>query len=181
MSIRLLALSAAAVALMGSSAFAADLIVETAAPAMDAASFDWEGLYVGAIGGFYNEDGDSQGFVGGVIGGNVIVSGSVFVGGEVQGNYYFENDAYYAQWEVLGLGKLGVAVSDGFAIYATAGVGFYQDSDDNSGSEYVLGAGIEAAVTDTVSVRADLLAFGYPDGTDTFDGARASVGVFYHF
>lgn len=181
MSIRLFALSAAAIALMGTSAFAADLIVDTAEPILETAGFDWEGMYVGAIGGGYTEDGDSQGFIGGVIGGNVYVSGPVFVGGELQANYYFENDDYYDSWEVLGLAKLGVAVSDGFAIYAAAGLGTYSNSNDESDTEYVLGAGIEAAVTDAISVRGDVLAYGFTDGTDTFDGARASVGLFYHF
>lgn len=182
MSLRLVALSAFATALMGTAAFAADLTIPASPePILDSEGLSWEGLYIGAIGGGYSEDGDAQGFIGGVIGGNVYVADPIFVGGELQANYYFENDYYYDAWEVLALGKIGVVVSPGFAIYATAGVGYSEDSDNYSTSEYLLGAGIEAAVTESVSLRGDVLAYGYPDSGEMFTGARASVGLFYHF
>ena len=182
MSLRLVALTALATALMGTTAFAADLTIPASPePILDSEGLSWEGLYIGAIGGGYSEDGDAQGFIGGVIGGNVYVADPVFVGGELQANYYFEGGGWADAWEVLALGKLGVVVSPGFAIYAAAGVGYAQDSNDDSWSEYVLGAGIEAAVTESVSLRGDVLAYGYPDYDDAFSGARASVGLFYHF
>jgi len=182
MSLRLVALSALATALMGSAAFAADLTIPSSPePILDSAGLSWEGLYIGAIGGGYTYDGDAQGFIGGVIGGNVYVADPVFVGGELQANYYFENDDFYDAWEILALGKIGVVVSPGFAVYATGGVGYAQESDGTDYSEYALGAGIEAAVTESVSIRGDVLAIGYPDDGDGFTAARASVGLFYHF
>lgn len=182
MSLRLVALSALATALMGSAAFAADLTIPSSPePILDSEGLSWEGLYIGAIGGGYSEDGDAQGFIGGVIGGNVYVADPVFVGGELQANYYFENDDWYDAWEVLALGKLGVVVSPGFAIYAAAGVGYKSFSNGDEYSEYALGAGIEAAVTESVSIRGDILAVGFPDYDEAFSGARASVGLFYHF
>lgn len=182
MSLRLVALSALATALMGSAAFAADLTIPSSPePILDSEGLSWEGLYIGAIGGAYTYDGDYQGFVGGVIGGNVYVADPVFVGGELQLNYYFENEpALVDAWEVLALGKLGVVVSPGFAIYATAGVGYVQE-DSADYTEYALGAGIEAAITESVSIRGDVLAIGYPDDGDGFSAGRASVGLFYHF
>lgn len=181
MSLRLVALTALATALMGSAAFAADLTIPAAPePILDSAGLSWEGMYVGAIGGGYTFDGDSQGFVGGVIGGNVYVADPVFVGGELQLNYYFESDDFPEAWEVLALGKLGIVVSPGFAIYAAAGLGYVQEDEDDY-TQYAIGAGIEAAITESVSLRGEVLGFGDVDGDDGIDSARASVGLFYHF
>ena len=43
------------------------------------------------------------------------------------------------------------------------------------------GKGREFKVTDDMSIRGDILAIGDDDDTDMFDGARATVGVLWHF
>lgn len=95
--LRKLALAAAAVAMTGSAAMAADLYIpETPAPIMESAGVGFEGAYIGVQGGLwmYSDDeyGDSsQGFVGGVIGYNFMAD-PLLLGVELQGNYAFEND-----------------------------------------------------------------------------------------
>ena len=177
--LRKLALAAVALAVTGSAAMAADLYVpETAAPIIESTGTGFEGFYAGAqLGGYFAEDA-SQAFIGGVIGYN-FATDPIFAGVELQGNYYFEGD-FAAAGEVLALGKLGFLASDAFAIYAIGGVGYvWEDSDDYS--EFALGVGAEFKVTDDMSVRGDILGIGYDDGGDTFDGARATVGVLWHF
>ena len=178
--LRKLALAAAALVVTGSAAMAADLYVpETAAPIVEATGTSFEGFYAGAqLGGYFQEDA-SQVLIGGVIGYN-FATDPIFAGVELQGNYYFEGD-FNAAGEVLALGKLGFLASDAFAIYAAGGVGYVWEDGGDDYSEFALGVGAEYKVTDDMSVRADLLGIGYDDGGDTFDAARATVGVLWHF
>lgn len=181
--LRKLALAAAAVAVTSSAALAADLYVpETPAPIVEASGVGFEGLYTGVqLGGYFQDDYDTQAFVGGVVGYN-FTADPVLAGIELQGNYYFENDDYPAAGEILALGKLGFVVTDNFAVYALGGFGYvWQEEDAADFYEYALGVGAELKLTDEVGLRGDILAIGYEDGVDTFDGARATVGVLWHF
>ena len=178
---RKLALATAAIALTGSAAMAADLYIpETPMPIVESAGVGFEGLYAGVQLGGYYEDEDTQLMIGGVIGYN-FASAPVLAGVELQGNYYFENDEFDAAGEILALAKLGFVVTDNVAIYATGGVGYVWEDGGDDYAEFALGVGAEFKVTEDMSIRGDILGIGYDDGGDTFDGARATVGVLWSF
>ncbi len=179
--LRKLALATAAVAMTGSAAMAADLYIpETPAPIVESAGFGFEGLYAGVqLGGYFADAMDNQLVLGGVVGYNFTADPLLF-GIELQGNYYFETDTYpEPAAELLALGKIGFVATENFAIYATGGVGYVWEENLDY-SVYALGVGAEFKVTDDMSIRGDVLGLAYNDA-DEFDGARATVGVLWHF
>lgn len=190
MFVRSLTLGVAAVALMASGAQAADLFVPTTPePVYTAPSsaFSWEGLYTGVeAGGFFFDD-ETYGVIGGVVGANFIPMDPILVGVEIQGDYIFGGDDEDAGL-VLALGRVGAVVTDQVLVYAAGGVGSVF-ADDDSEMVYALGAGVEFAVTQNISLRGEVLGIGdFEDADppmvsedDFFDSAKATVGVFYHF
>jgi len=192
MFVRSLSLGVAATALLVGGAQAADLIIPTTPePIYEAAGFDWDGLYAGVqAGGFFADDdafGDeTYGVVGGHVGVNFTVADPIILGAELQGNYIWNSDEDVSAGEFLALGRVGAVVTDSVLVYAAGGVGtvFSDDfEDDDSEATYALGGGVEFAVTDSVSIRGEVLGIGYFDdgGDDFFDATRATVGVSYHF
>jgi outer membrane immunogenic protein len=194
MFVRSLSLGVAAAALLAGGAQAADLIIPTTPqPIYESAGFSWDGLYAGVnLGGrFYDDgvtgagvafDGGSQFLLGGAVGVNFMVADPILLGLELQGNYIFENDDFDDAGQFLALARVGAVVTDSVLVYAAGGVGVeFNDVDDYG--VYALGAGVEFAATDSVSVRGEILGIGYFDdgGDDFFDEAQATVGVFYHF
>ena len=185
--LRKIALAAAVLAVTGSAAMAADLYVpDMAAPIVEATGTSFEGFYAGVqLGGVsYGNDSDNDAslLLGGVVGYN-FTADPLLLGVELQGNYYFENDNVDAYGDILALGKLGFVAGSNFALYATGGVGYVWTNGDDF-AEYALGVGAEYKVTDDMSIRADILGINYDDGIDNddlFDGARATVGVLWHF
>ena len=191
MFVRSLSLGVAAAALLVGGAQAADLIIPTTPePIYEAAGFDWEGLYAGVnVGGvFTNTNGltnlqgnASQFSVGGAVGVNFIAYDPILLGLEVQGDYVFQDGDDAGIF--LALARVGAVVTDQVVVYAAGGVGLTSRS-GTSDSIYALGGGVEVAVTDAVSVRGEVLGLGdfsNAAGDQFFDGAKATVGVFYHF
>ncbi len=199
MFVRSLSLGVAAAALLAGGAQAADLIIPTTPqPIYESAGFSWDGLYAGVnLGGRFYDDGvaenpdngllipfdsGSQFLIGGAVGVNFMVADPILLGLELQGNYIFENDDFEDAGQFLALARVGAVVTDSVLVYAAGGVGVEFNEDDDYGV-YALGAGVEFAATDSVSVRGEILGIGYFDdgGDDFFDEAQATVGVFYHF
>jgi Opacity protein and related surface antigens len=193
MFVRSLSLGVAAAALLVGGAQAADLIIPTTPqPIYEAAGFDWEGLYVGArIGGqFTGTDGantyaltpasTTSGVIGGVVGVNFIPMDPLLLGVEVTGDYIWNGTT--SSGEFFANLKAGAVVTDAALVYAIGGVG-NNWTGGGSTSVYQLGAGVEFAVTDAVTVRGEVVGQGDFDGaTDPFfESAKATVGVFYHF
>ena len=208
MFVRSLSIGVAAVALMASGAQAADLIIPTTPePIYESAGFSWDGLYAGVqVGGVFTDivavdgagvvvdDDLTFGVVGAHVGANFIVADPILVGVELQGNYLWNSDNDISAGEFLALGRVGAVVTDSVLVYGAAGVGTkFSDDIDFNGVEagvqdstgiYALGGGVEFAVTDSVTVRGEILGIGYFEddaGDDFFDEARATVGVSYHF
>jgi outer membrane immunogenic protein len=183
MFVRSLSLGVAAAALLVGGAQAADLIIPTTPqPIYESAGFSWDGLYAGVnLGGQFSDDDDAQFLLGGAVGVNFMVADPILLGAEIQGNYLFENDDFEDAGQFLALARLGAVVTDSVLVYAAAGAGVqFNDADDEG--IYALGGGVEFAATDSVSVRAEILGLGtFDDGDDFFEGAQATVGVFYHF
>ncbi|MDB5535417.1 MAG: hypothetical protein JWP26_1109 [Devosia sp.] len=184
MFVRSLSLGVAAVALLSSGAMAADLIIPTTPqPIYESAGFSWDGLYAGVeAGGLFNDTDDTRGLIGAVVGVNFTVADPIVIGLELQGDYVFEGDNTTDAGLFLALGHVGAVVTDQVLVYAAGGFGAITANGDSSGV-YALGAGVDFAVTDNVSVRGEILGLGNFDDAndDFFDAAKATVGVFYHF
>lgn len=184
MFMRSLACGVAAAALLTSGAQAADLIIPTTpAPIMESAGFSWDGLYAGVqFGGlFYPAPERAYGSIGAHAGVNFIVADPVLLGVEATADYL--NNGGIGVGQYFANARVGAVVSDNVLLYAIGGVGVETIGGFTNGI-YQLGAGVELAVTEAVSVRGQLTGLGFFDPAirvNTFDGARATVGVSYHF
>jgi outer membrane immunogenic protein len=166
---------------------AADLFIPTTPePIYESAGFSWDGLYAGVeAGGLFNggAGSDTRGLVGGVVGVNFTVADPIVLGVELQGDYVFESDVGGDDAGLfLALGHVGAVVTDQVLVYAAGGFGAVSQAGTSNGV-YALGAGVDFAVTDNVSIRGEVLGLGNFDDAndDFFDAAKATVGVFYHF
>ncbi|KKC38711.1 hypothetical protein WH87_07220 [Devosia epidermidihirudinis] len=187
MFVRSLSLGVAAAALLVGGAQAADLIIPTTPqPIYEAAGFSWDGLYAGVQGGAEFFDGFTAGVVGAHVGVNFIVADPILLGLEGTAEYVWgtNNGVDLNRGEFFVNARVGAVVTDAVLVYALAGAGVAtQENVDNRGI-YQLGGGVEFAVTDAVSVRAQLVGLGDFDNNannDFFDAAKATVGVSYHF
>ena len=186
MLVRSIALGVVAVAGFSSVAQAADLIIPTTpAPIMESAGFSWDGLYAGVrAGGQWSTNVTptiSNGVVGAAVGANFIVADPFLIGAEVTGDYVWNNT--FSSGEFFANLKAGAVVTDSVLVYAIGGVGV-QTANNVSTGLYQLGGGVEVAVTDSVTVRGEVVgqgAFNRPNNSPFFQAAKATVGVFYHF
>lgn len=202
MFVRSLTLGVAAAALISSGAMAADLIIPTAPqPIYEAAGFSWDGMYAGIQGGglFGRKDvnGNTPGFgvIGAHVGYNFIVADPILLGVEGTAEYVWgrNNGVDQNAGNFFINARVGAVVTDSVLVYALAGTGLETVDGrrnaagaaiDNAQGVYQLGAGVEFAVTDAVTVRGQLVGYGYYNDNlrkDFFDGAKATVGVSYHF
>lgn len=191
MFVRSLSLGVAAAALLAGGAQAADLIIPTTPqPIYEAAGFDWEGLYVGVrAGGQFASSatdyanyplGETSGVLGAAVGVNFIPVDPFLIGAEVTGDYIW--NSAFSTGEFFANLRAGAVVTDSVLVYAIGGLGTNNRTGFSEGV-YQLGAGVELAVTDSVTVRGELVGQGDFDGAadSFFEGAKATVGVFYHF
>jgi outer membrane immunogenic protein len=194
MSVRVL-LAGASLAVLGSvAAQAADLIIPTTPePIYEAAGFDWEGLYVGArVGGQFvgavsggttyagYPASSTSGVLGAVVGANFIPVDPFLIGAEVSADYIWNNT--FSTGEYFANLRAGAVVTDSVLVYAIGGLGTNNRTGFNQGV-YQLGGGVEFAVTDSITVRGEVVGQGDFDGASDsfFEGAKATVGVSYHF
>ncbi|MGB3339146.1 MAG: hypothetical protein WBA73_18375 [Devosia sp.] len=192
MFVRALLIGASLAAIGSASAQAADLIIPTTPqPIYEAAGFDWEGLYVGvrAGGQFVGSDASlyagypinsTSGVLGAAVGVNFIPVDPFLIGAEVTGDYIWNNS--FSTGEFFANLRAGAVLTDSVLVYAIGGLGTNNRTGFNQ-AVYQVGAGVELAVTDSVSVRGELVGQGDFDGAADpfFEGAKATVGVFYHF
>ncbi|MGO4712298.1 outer membrane protein [Bradyrhizobium sp. 2TAF24] len=146
------------------------------APIASSASFSWRGGYAGLHGGFARFSADNLapaqgGYLAGAQGGyNVQVSGSTVpavFGIELEGSYLWRQTSrpqtaagsIAPRW--IGAAKLRTGIVLGrFLPYATAGLALVHSEEpvaDGRGWQigYLYGGGLEYAVTDTVSIKAE--------------------------
>lgn len=163
-------------------ASASDLIIPTTPqPIYEAGGFDWSGAYAGvSLGGLFA---DESGLVlaGGVAGYNIIVADPILVGIEFQGTYDWE-DIYHST-KLSANVRLGAIVTDDVLVYGIVGAGRYSTNVPHNGSFYQFGGGVELAVTDSVTVRGEVVGIRAleEDEGEIPTWARATVGVSYHF
>ncbi|WP_158626059.1 outer membrane protein [Arsenicitalea aurantiaca] len=216
--------SAAALAVMTGSVYAADLYIPVEQPYIPevSAPLNWTGAYVGVhagygwgdvdVDGFAVDGEDIDGWLAGVQAGyNVNLDGVVLgIEGDIawaniSGSYEDAGTTTTAtvDWLATIRGRVGFA-ADAFLIYGTAGVAFAgvdvdfdggstqfpDDSDSNTHTGWVVGAGIETMVTETISLKAEYLYhdFGSQDyslnsipGEGSLNVSTAKIGLNFHF
>lgn len=182
MSVRSLLIGVSIAVLGTAAASAADLTIPTTpVPIYEAAGFDWEGLYIGARAGGQSYNGAGYGHLGIAAGVNFIPVDPILLGIEVTADWLWGNGVnggeYFANI------RAGALVTDSVLIYALGGVGGYNLNGGASIGQYQLGGGVELAVHDMVTVRGEVVGLGDFDGANNnfFDGAKGTVGVYYHF
>lgn len=179
MFVRSLSLGVAAAALMVGGAHAADLIIPTTPqPIYEAAGFSWDGLYAGVQAGGHFNNGATFGVVGAHVGVNFIVADPILLGLEGTAEYWWNDVANGGEFLINA--RLGAVVTDSVLVYAIAGTGIETGAGVSNGV-YQLGGGVEFAVTDSVTVRGQVVGYGAYNSPDAFAGAKATVGVSYHF
>jgi outer membrane immunogenic protein len=139
------------------------------------ASFDWNGFYAGVFGvAQFSPDRDGQWGAGVTLGVNATFD-FFLVGGEVAVQGLTGADDQTAYGEILAKG--GVLVTDDIAVYAATGLG--SDFGQAVEQDVLLGGGVEMAVADSISLRAQYL-HGFPI---TGDNAKDQVtlGANFHF
>lgn len=174
-----LALAAAGLVLVAEGALAADLY--GGGGSYGGGSYDsgygsgggFTGPYVGATAGFGQlPTAGRAGTLGGVVGTNVPLGDTVVAGAEAQADFVW-NDVSFAGVDAVALGKVGANLGGSTLIYGAAGAGVVDDE-----VSYVVGAGVEQAMTSQFSVRGEVQGSGQFGGT--MDGGKAKVGVLWH-
>jgi len=155
---------------MSSTAMAADLLGPVD-PIYSSPLFDFEGLYVGGTGGGAVSGGSLYGTLGVVVGANFAVTDGIIAGVEFQGNTYW--DGAYAGYDALALGRLGGFLAENAMVYGTLGAGVLSGS-----AVYAFGAGVEMAMTDSLSVRGELQGLGGFGAMPSV--GKATVGLLWH-
>jgi outer membrane immunogenic protein len=180
MNIRVLMLGVASSVVLASGAQAADLLLPAPAEVIvNDIAFGLEGPYVGLQGGATFDNGGAAGLIGVVAGVNFAASDAIFLGAEVELN---ANSPYFGSLAVDALvsGKIGAMVTDDVAVYAKGGIGALSTVIGGAGV-YQIGAGVEFAVTDDVSLRGELMYYDDFSGVNLAAGGKATVGVLFHF
>jgi opacity protein-like surface antigen len=167
----------AAVAVVGIAALsapvaAADLVIDEPIidePVISASGFDWEGAYIGVFGGYNFDFAAAQ--IGGELGYNFLASENFLLGVEASGLFYLDGSNDH---ELFLRGKAGF-VADQVAIYALAGVGEY----DFTTPLYDIGAGVEFAVADNITLNAEV--FGRNQWGAAPTVLNVEAGLRFHF
>jgi outer membrane immunogenic protein len=168
LALKLLAGAALAVATV-STVHAADLL-KPADPIYSSSLFNFEGMYVGGTLGLASYAG-TYGSVGIVVGSNFAVTDGIVIGGEFQGDLYFNGGL--SAFDALALGRVGGFVADNIMIYGDLGAGVVDAT-----PVYAFGGGAEMGLSGNLGVRGEL------QGLGTFGSspaaARATVGLMWH-
>jgi len=104
------------------------------------------------------------------VGVNFYLTDSIVGGLEVQGGANIGASA--TTFDALGLARLGFAPGDDFMVYGVAGLGTV-----GATGVYAFGGGIEAAVTQTIGVRGEILGLGQWGTTP--NAVKATAGVIW--
>jgi outer membrane immunogenic protein len=145
-------------------------------PIYDSPMFNFDGVYVGVqVGGDWQwtpAPGVITGDIGALAGANFTINNSLLFGVEFQANALVDMNGFQG-WDALFMGHFGGFITDSAILYAAAGAGTTDAS-----TVYALGAGVEAAVADQLSVRGEVLALA-PWGAMPAEG-KATLGLIWH-
>lgn len=177
------ALTGLATTLMMGSAFAADLItVPTSAPAVEMpiyeeAGFDWSGFYAGVNGGVQNTEVSGMQYGVGVQAGVNAQFDFYLLGAEVAVQGIGGGDPEVSTTYGQILGRAGLVVTDNVAIYGAGGYGIDMGAPEEQ--DILAGGGVELAMTDNMSVRAQYLHAFPLEGDNHKD--QFTLGANFHF
>jgi outer membrane immunogenic protein len=147
--------------------------VPVASPA--SAGYDWSGFYAGVFGTAQRSgSGETQAGIGIAAGVNAQFD-FFLVGGEVTLEGLTDENLDTTYGSIVG--RAGVVLTDDVLLYAAAGYG--HDLGGSSRGDLLLGGGVEFAVNDDVSVKAQYL-HGFDTNTDA-DSNQISIGANFHF
>lgn len=160
---RKLLIGTALAAVLATPAFAADMIQNpepAPAPVVSAPAFSWTGFYVGGQLGYgwaKPDPGDDDGsFIGGLNAGYNHDFGGWVLGAEIDYSFANMNFGNGVGVDGLGAGKLKVGAALGRTLlYGTGGVAYVRGDNSDSKAGYVVGAGVDYAVTDNMFVGAE--------------------------
>ncbi|MCA1299904.1 outer membrane protein [Stappia indica] len=205
-----LASTALAVALFSAPAVAADLSQQSfSAPANQ---YDWTGVYAGAHAGYgwlngkdnFGGSSSFDGFIGGLYLGYNHMFDQFMIGAEIDGSLMdiggtsSPGNKFDMNWGATARLRAGLAY-DRFLVYATGGLSVADletkntvrgTKSSNTHTGWVLGAGIEAFVTEAVSARLEYLHHDFGNKTYNLGAADFKLkgqldvvraGVAYHF
>lgn len=144
-------------------------------PIYNSPLFNFDGFYVGAQGGgawFVSPGPGVVGAIGGMAGVNFGITDALLAGIEFQSSVFL-NGSGITGYDALALAHFGGFITDSAVLYGAAGGGISQGT-----TAYAFGAGIEAALKDSVSARIEVLGEG-PWGSMP-NGAKASLGLVWH-
>ncbi len=179
--VRVAGMAALALLLSGFAARAADLITyptssNQSLPVAEApGGFDWSGFYAGVYGAYQPSAATGDRFGIGIDAGVNATFDFVLAGAEVavQGLYGSGNAGAYAQVT----GRAGLLVGDGALLYGAAGYGL--DTSASNSGDVMAGGGVEFAVTDALSLRAQYLRAFPVAGSATQQ--QVTLGAQFHF
>lgn len=163
-------------------AMAADLITvptstQAELPIIEDVGFDWSGFYAGVHGGAQNGSISDTQYGLGIQAGVNTQFDFYLLGAEVAVTGLVDNGTVGETTYGQILGRAGLVVSDNVLVYAAGGYGVDLGVPDEE--DVLLGGGVELAMTDNVSVRAQYL-HGFPmQGGNAKD--QFTVGASYHF
>lgn len=171
--LRSITLGVAVCGMLAGGVQASDLMIGGVDPIYDSGLFNFEGFYVGAtLGAATFPSTGVVGTVGGVAGANFAMTDAILAGVEFQGDALWNGNGI-AGFDALFLGKVGGYLSDDMVVYGTGGGGWVAGA-----GAYGLGAGIEMAVAEQMSVRAEGIGTG--NWGTWMNGGKATVGVLWH-
>ena len=147
------------------------VLAATALSVSTATAGDWDGGYIGLNYSFADDTGSPVNLAG-VLAGYNWDMGTQVIGGEVELDWFPGSGVSYTSLNLRG----GFEVSDSTMIFGVLGYGAR-----NNGTTKVtrFGIGAEAMVTDTISVRGDLMRWDEIGGTDYLNELK--LGVAFHF
>lgn len=146
-----------------------------AIPVADAAPFDWDRFYVGIYGvGQRMVQADEQLGIGLNLGVDTQID-MLLVGGEVA-LQWTGNDAVETAYGRL-LSRVGLLVTDDVLVFAAAGAGLNLGAE--TGTDFLLGGGVEVAINDSTTLRAQYLHGFAIEGEGMRD--QVTLGANFHF
>ena len=164
---------AACIVVAPATAIAADQF-DMSAP-VASSSFDWNGFYAGVYGVTQSSSlGGAQAGIGVNLGAEARFE-FVLVGAEVAVHFLDGGAGNGAYAQVLG--RAGVVATDNLVLYGAGGLGL--DLGAAGGTNTLLGAGVELALTETMSVRGQYVHGFDMVGTNPSD--QVSIGANFHF
>lgn len=164
-------LAGAALAIAGASASQAADLLQPANDVYNSPLFNFEGGYIGGSLGLASYSSTGYGSIGVVVGSNFAVTDGIIVGGEFQGDLYFNNGISAA--DALALGRVGGFVADNIMIYGDLGAGIVDTT-----PVYALGGGAEMGLSGNLSLRGELQGLGTFNSTPQV--VRGTVGLLWH-